>query len=186
MAVIERGIAEGARTKDGGLGDVGEVDALGDVGELYRLLSRRLERIVRVGVRAPEPVIEEACQFAWSRLVYHHDRVHRETALGWLARTAVHEAFKLIRRGNRELSLDAAEQAGELQRLLIAPGPAEVLERRERLAAVGTLPRRQQRLLWLRGLGLSYEEIALQDGCTTRTVERQLRRARASLRTAGE
>ena len=70
---------------------------VGDVGELYGLLSGRLEQLVRLDVRAPDVVIEDACQFAWSRLLHHRHRVYRETVLTWLARTAVHEAFKLLR-----------------------------------------------------------------------------------------
>src|SRR5919108_2418020 len=85
---------------------------VGDVGELYGQLATRLEHIVRLDVRAPDVVIEDACQFAWSRLLHHRHRVHRETVLSWLARTAVHEALKLLRRDRREFSLEAAvEQA---------------------------------------------------------------------------
>lgn len=163
-----------------------DLGLVGDVGELYRSLSKSLERIVRFGVHAPEPVIEEACQFAWSRLVYHQDRVRRETVLGWLVRTAVREAVKLTRRAGRELSLDAGEQAAELHAQLLAPAPTELVEQRERLAALGSLPLRQQRLLWLRGLGLSYEEIARRERCTARTVERQLQLARVRLRAGAE
>jgi len=160
---------------------------LGDVGELYRLLSGRLEQIVRVDVHAPDVVIEDACQFAWSRLVVHRERVHRETALGWLVTTAVHEAFKLIRRRSRDASLDAvAEQGLDLAPSETAPSVHELLEQRDRLVAVGSLPRRQQRLLWLHALGLSYREIALHEGCTARTVERQLLRARQALRAADD
>lgn len=159
------------------------VGALGDLGELYRLLSSRLEQIVRAGVQAPDPVIEDACQFAWSRLVFHRERVHRETALGWLVKTAVHEAFKLTRRLTRDTSLDAAVEHGvDLALPGTMGGLHELLERRDRLAAVGFLPRRQQRLLWLHALGLGYGEIALHEGCTARTVERQLLRARQALR----
>ncbi len=145
---------------------------VGDVGELYGQLARRLESIVRLDVRAPDAVIEDACQFAWSRLLHHRHRVHREAAMSWLARTAVHEAFKLLRRGRRDAPLEAAiEQAAPAS-------PHELVERRERLAGIGDLPERQQRVLWLHALGLSYAEIALQEGCTERTVERQLLRAR--------
>jgi RNA polymerase sigma factor (sigma-70 family) len=159
--------------------------ALGDVDELYRALSRRLEQIVRVGVHAPDPVIEDACQFAWSRLVDHSHRVQRDTALGWLAKTAVHEAFKLLRRGARDLPLEsAADDGDEICLATRGPGPAELVAQRERLAAIESLPVRQQRVLWLRGLGLSYEEIALHETCTQRTVERQLVRARRTLRAA--
>ncbi len=175
MGAVEAGVAEV-------IGTVGS-DALGDVGELYRLLSKPLERIVRLDVHAPDAVVEEACQVAWSRLVRHQQRVHRETALGWLVKTAVREALKLVRRGGRELSLDAVvEQGVDFPSPLGVRGPCELVEQRDRLAAIGSLPRRQQRLLWLYGLGLSYEEIAAHDRCTPRTVERQLQRARANLR----
>ncbi len=156
---------------------------VGDVSELYGELSKRLEQIVRVDVRAPDAVIEDACQFAWSRLVHHHDRVHRETSLAWLVKTAVHEAFKLIRRDGRELSLEAAlEASSEAALPLGAPTPDELVVARERLAQLGALPERQRRLLWLQGLGLTYAEMAQRTGCTQRTVERQLLRAKRTVR----
>jgi RNA polymerase sigma factor (sigma-70 family) len=155
-----------------------------DVDALYRSLSPRLERIVRTDVRASDPVIEDACQFAWSRLVHHAGRVRHETALSWLATTAIHEAFKLIRRQDRELSLDAAvEQAGDAVLAAGAPSSAELFENRERLQAIRSLPERQQRVLWLHALGLSYTEIAIYTGWTPRTVERQLLRAKRTMRT---
>jgi len=155
---------------------------ISDLDELYRLLSPRLRQIVRSYVRAPEPVIEDACQIAWSRLIRHSDRVRREAALSWLATTAVREAFKLTRRDGRELSLDAElERAGELPFASHAPGPAEVVELRDRLAEVSRLPERQQRLIWMHAAGLTYVEIADRTGDTRRTVERQLLRAKGRL-----
>ena len=60
------------------------------------------------------PLIEDACQFAWWRLVVHAHRVERRAALSWLAKTAVHEALKLIRREERDVSLEAQlDGAGE-------------------------------------------------------------------------
>ena len=144
-------------------------------------MARRLEQIVRLDVRAPDVVIEDACQFAWSRLLHHRNRVHQETVMTWLAHTAVHEAFKLLRRARRELSLEADSE----EPLLTpdpAPAPYELIERRERLDGIHRLPERQQRVLWLHVLGLSYAEIALREGCTVRTVERQLLRARQRVR----
>jgi RNA polymerase sigma factor (sigma-70 family) len=158
-----------------------------DLGELYLALSPRLERIVRLDVRAPDVVIEDACQFAWSRLLYHRDRVGHDSALSWLAKTAVHEAVKLVRRDQRELSLEG-ERERELERpgrplgRSLAPGPEEHFEQRQRLDALAGLPERQQRTLWLHALGLSYAEIGLQTGDTPRTVERQLLRARRTVR----
>ncbi len=150
-----------------------------DVGELYGAVSGRLEQIVRKRVRAPDALIEEACQVAWSRLVDRRDGVRRETALAWLATTASREALKQLRHQRRELSLEVlAEEAG-------AHAPVEeVVEQRARLASVRGLPERQQRLVWLQGLGLSYTEMARYTGASTRTVERQLLRARRALRAA--
>jgi RNA polymerase sigma factor (sigma-70 family) len=157
----------------------------GDVAELYRTLSGRLEQIVRTDVRAPDAVIEDACQFAWSRFVQHSERVRREAALSWLVKTAVHEAFKLLRRADRCQPLDlAAEQTGDSGLAAGAPAPEQLLAARERLASIRALPERQQRLLWLHALGLSYAEMARYTGCTSRTVERQLLRAKHRLREA--
>jgi RNA polymerase sigma factor (sigma-70 family) len=156
-----------------------------DFGELYLVLSPRLRQLVLLDVTAPEPVIEDACQTAWSRLIRDSERVTGEAALAWLAITAVREAFKLCRRDERELSLDAVrEQAGELPFVCSRPGPAEAFELHERLAEVDRLPERQQRLVWLRAVGLSYVEIAERTGDTARTVERQLQRARGKLAAA--
>lgn len=153
----------------------------GDVAELYRSLAVRLEQIVRLGVRAPEVVIEDACQTAWGRLIDRGDCVTREAVLAWLATTAVHEALKLLRRECRELSLDATlEQDGDAG--LPTPAPHDLLEHRLRLESIRTLPERQQRLLWLHGFGMTYAEMALHTGTTTRTVERQLLRAKQRMR----
>src|SRR5438445_11460935 len=81
---------------------------LRDIERLYRDLSPGLERTVRQVVRCSDAVVEDACQFAWSRLVYHRSRVYRETAFGWLATTAIREAFKLARRNPRAPSPDEA------------------------------------------------------------------------------
>jgi RNA polymerase sigma factor (sigma-70 family) len=155
---------------------------VGDVGELYGLLAARLEQIVRLDVRAPDVLIEDACQFAWCRLLHHHRRVHPETALSWLARTAVHEAFKLLRRDRREHSLEATAEDPILALLESGGTPVELIELRERLAGLDRLPARQQRAVWLHAFGCSYAEIARHEGCTTRTVERQLLRARRRIR----
>lgn len=156
---------------------------LGDLGELYVALSPRLKRIVGLDVRAPNSVIEEACQLAWGRLVRHRDRVHRETVLSWLATTATREALLLLRRQRRYHSLEGTlELGGEATLPDIAPGVDEVFEHRERLEQIRALPQRQQRMLWLQGLGYSYAEIAAITGASLRTVERQLLRAKRQMR----
>ena len=161
---------------------------LGDVAELYASLSERLERIVGMDVRAPTPVIEDACQSAWDRLWLHRGQVRRETALSWLVTTAVHEALRLLRVQAGVLSLEREiEELGEGAVPAYAPPAADLYELRTRLEGIRSLSQRQQRLVWLQGFGFSYSEIAARTGSTTRTVERQLLRGKRKLRKlAGE
>jgi RNA polymerase sigma factor (sigma-70 family) len=159
--------------------------ATSDLNQLYRAFADRLEQIVRLDVTASDSVVEDACQFAWDRLLCNRERVRQQSALAWLARTAVHEAFKLLQRQQRYLSLeDVGELAGEVGLRSESAGPEEVIVQRERLEAVGLLPERQRRMLWLHALGFSYAEIAAETGCTVRTVERQLLRAKRAVRSS--
>ena len=156
---------------------------VGDVGELYASLAARLERIVGTDVRAPRQLIEDACQMAWGRLWDHRDRVRRETVLPWLVTTAIREAVRLVRGEARCLSLERAlEESGERAVPAHSPAAAEICEERARLELIGSLSERQQQLVWLHGLGFSYEEIAASTGSTKRTVERQLLRGKRKLR----
>jgi RNA polymerase sigma factor (sigma-70 family) len=161
-----------------------EVEVGLDVGALYADHAGRVRQFVGASVRAPEPVIEDACQFAWSRLVLHRARIARETAPAWLAKTAVHEAFKLIRRQAREVSLEALLDQSAAARADPVTGTVsldDVVQRRAKLDSIGGLPERQQRLVWLQAFGLSYEEISAYTEDTPRTVERQLLRAKHRL-----
>ena len=158
---------------------------IADVAQLYEELAPRLRSIVSRDVTAPPAVIEDACQFAWSRLIDHRERVCMETAPAWLATTAVREAFKLLRRRNREESLDAAvDEVGEASVHPRSTATEDLYEQRQKIAEVRRLPLRQQRLVWLQALGLSYAEMAAHEGATMRTVERQLVSARRQIRTA--
>lgn len=167
-----------------GVDDCG-LDEVADVGALYARSAGEVRGHVRNGVTAPEAVIEDACQFAWCRLLHHRERVSRDRAVAWLVTTAVHEVFKLKRRATRELSLEALmEETGDLQLSWTAPSAHGALEPRLRLELLGSLPERRRRLLWLQGLGFDYREMATRTGATVRTVERQLSKARAGLKIA--
>jgi RNA polymerase sigma factor (sigma-70 family) len=160
-----------------------ERSGLGELDRLYVDFASSLELIVRAEVQTSEVVIEDACQAAWTRLVHHRQRIPEEAARGWLTRTAVHEALKLCRRELREAPAEAGvdDRCKEAARPG-APGPQQLMEQRQRLLFLTCLPQRQQRLVWLRALGFSYQEMAAREGCTSRTVERQLERARRRLR----
>ncbi len=156
-----------------------------DLAGLYGARAAWVRRWVRFEVGAPESLVEDACQAAWSRLLDSSERIAPEAALVWLVRTAEREAVRLSRRAARDVSLDAlCDDRGELNRADGRVSLDDVLEQRSRLAAIRALPIRQRRMLWLRGLGFSYAEIAQRTGLTVRTVERQLHRARRRL--AGE
>ena len=155
----------------------------GDVGELYVELAWRLEQIVRREVRAPAPLIEDACQFAWWRLVVHAHRVERSAALSWLAKTAVHEAFKLIRREERDVSLEARlDRPGQAAICDRGPRLDQIAELRAQFELLRALPVRQRSVLLLQAAGFSYVETAGSLGLSRRTVERQLMRGRRNLR----
>jgi RNA polymerase sigma factor (sigma-70 family) len=156
-----------------------------DVGAVYVAHAARVRRLVRHYVRAPEPVIEDACQTAWARLVRDRARVRRDTAVPWLVTTAIREAIKLTRRAARDLFLeDLLDDTGELPELDGRPATDEVVEWRVRLDALRVLPERQQRFVWLQALGWSYSEIEELTGATPRTIDRQLIRARRTLEIA--
>jgi RNA polymerase sigma factor (sigma-70 family) len=162
------------------------VETVAEIGELYVAFAERLAQIVRFNVRAPEAVIEDACQFAWTRLLHHRGRVRRDAVRPWLTRTATHQALKLVRREDRDLSLDAIlEPAGALARAGLTPALEDLIEQRWRLDQIRRLPQRQQRLVWLHGLGFSYAEMARDCGYTLRTVERQVLRGKRRLHSVG-
>jgi RNA polymerase sigma factor (sigma-70 family) len=159
----------------------------GNVGELYAELAVRLERIVRREVRAEVPLIEDACQFAWWRLVVHAHRVERTAALSWLAKTAMHEAVKLVRRAERDVPLEAQiDGAGEAAIPSRWPGPDQVAEHRAQLELLRALPVRQRTVLLLQAAGFSYGETAGSLGLSRRTVERQIMRGRRKLRASAD
>jgi RNA polymerase sigma factor (sigma-70 family) len=149
-------------------------------------LAPRLQRIVAQNVRAPAPLIEDACQIAWGRWITHRDRVAPGSLLPWLATTATREALRLLRKESRHAPLDqAADSGGTVIELPVpAPGPEQVVEFRERLAEVRRLPVRERTVIWMHGLGYDYREIAAHTGSTRRTVERNLVRARRGLQQA--
>jgi RNA polymerase sigma factor (sigma-70 family) len=152
------------------------------VGELYAIHARRLRRMVRSAVRAPDEIIEDACQIAWSRLLVRSEAVRPEATLSWLVTTASREAIKLVRRVDRDVSLEALlEDDVEPAQ---SGGTDELVDLRHRLGSVHALPVRQQRLVWLAGFGFSYREMAEQTRSSRRTVERQLLRAKQALRVA--
>jgi RNA polymerase sigma factor (sigma-70 family) len=159
--------------------------ALGQIGEVAELYARSAGLVrgqVCSEVTAPDAVIDDACQFAWIRLLHHRHRVGRDRAVSWLIATALHEVFKLVRRDGHDLSLEQLmEETGDLRLNRTAPAPDEAVGARLRLELLRELPERQERLVWLQGLGFDYPEMAAETDMTVRTVERQLMKARRNI-----
>ena len=149
----------------------------------YAELAPKLQRSVGRNVRAPDCLIEEACQVAWSRWLVHQDEVAPGSMLGWLTTTAMREALRLLKLQSRHVSLDApSPPEGQVVELPVrTPGPEQMVEFRDRLAEVRQLPVRQQTAVWMQSFGYDYREIAARTGSTRRTVERQLKQARRRL-----
>jgi DNA-directed RNA polymerase specialized sigma24 family protein len=152
------------------------------VNGLYGELQPQLVRILASNLQAPEWVIDDACQTAWSLLLQHQPELAPGGELGWLSTTATRAALRMMRGG----------RVAEPHRQPMAPvvwadfrshqlGPEASLEVRERLAEIRRLPVRQQRVVMLQGFGYEYEEIAVATGSTRRAVARQLTRARQRL-----
>ncbi|HTU94686.1 MAG TPA: sigma-70 family RNA polymerase sigma factor [Solirubrobacteraceae bacterium] len=156
---------------------------VGEVAELYARAAGLVRGQLINEVMAPEADIDDALQFAWIRFLHHRHRVGRDRAVSWLIATALHEVFKLLRRAGHDLSLEELmEGADDLHISRRAPAPEELVDPRLRLELLRELPERQERLIWLRGLGFNYPEMAAETGMTLRTVERQLIRGRRTLR----
>lgn len=160
------------------------VGQIAEVAELYARSAGLVRGQLCNEVSAPEAVIDDACQFAWIRLLHHRHRVGRDGVVSWLITTARREVFKLVRRDEHDLSLEELmEETGDLCITRTAPEPDQAVGARLRLELLQELPERQERLMWLRGLGFSYPEMATEAATTVRTVERQLMKAQRKIRT---
>jgi DNA-directed RNA polymerase specialized sigma24 family protein len=148
-----------------------------DNGELHRLVERR---------GSPEQAtVEDACAFAWTRLLTAEQvdlRPPRCHALAWLTTVAVHEAWRLNAIGRRAGAFDPdmvdAISIGRERAVSIHDVAAQHL----RLDLVAQIPERPRRFLLRLALGYSYDEISLAEGVSHTTTNRQIARAKRILR----
>jgi len=78
--------------------------ARGDEADLFSTLHRELQRSVARHVRAPDEVIEDACQFAWLKLI--DSQPDRHSIFSWLYVVALHEAYRLSAIERRDARLE--------------------------------------------------------------------------------
>ena len=157
------------------------------VADLYPQLAEQLRRILATNLTAPDWLYEEACQTAWEALLRHSDQVRPGSELSWLSTTATRCALRALRHERAharvDCGIDHIGARGQTKLAAATPRPDadQACELHERLASLSKLPDRAQRILLLHGFGYDYAEIAQAAGCSSRTVTRQITRARRRL-----
>jgi RNA polymerase sigma factor (sigma-70 family) len=156
----------------------------GDEDDLYRRHHRNLQRAVARVVNAPRELIEDACQNAWAILL--RNQPERSTIFGWLCVVATREAFRLSDRERRHVRLEAMLPDGSWEAVVADEYSLnDIVEARDALEILATLPDRQRADLALQVAGFSYKEIAeLTGGRTYTNVSKHLAKARARIRLA--
>ena len=167
----------------------------GDETELYRRHARDLLARTRRAVKAPEALIEDACQLAWTQFLRYQPEP-RENVVAWLTVVARHEAYRLVREYKSALpasSITAIDEDGKTTGfdpdLAVGPDRDPLLEHdaREALAALAKLKPAQRAALALKVAGFRYKEIqSLCGGKTYTWVNRHITEGRAALRAARE
>lgn len=142
---------------------------------LYRdYASRHVAAVARaLGRRRDE--VEDCCQFAWATLARRPDVLDGPSARGWVVAVAVHEYIADARR---------APLPTEWLDSQCAPPLDVVLDAREALRMVAALRPVRRRVFERKLAGLSYTEIAAEQGLTYTNVNRQITESRAELRAA--
>jgi DNA-directed RNA polymerase specialized sigma24 family protein len=164
-----------------------------EIGAFFAANATRLPTMVRARAHAPEHVIEDACQTAWTILLRRPDITLDQRGLAWLATVATHHAWRTAAYPDEipTGSFQDAGHDGELGEPAHPDTPSAEdraiarIEHRERLAAVATLKPREREALYLKGLGYSYNEIAQLTNSTYTAVNRRITEGRRALRHGG-
>jgi RNA polymerase sigma factor (sigma-70 family) len=150
--------------------------------ELFERYHHVLRRRVRAVVDTSEANVEDACMYAWTK-VLGRELDDIDVAHSWLTTVAIREAVKLERRSRRTDPLTVGEHGDVIE----IADPRDELRLSRLLADAGEvitaagLSSRQTQILGLQVLGLTYAEIAAEAGDSQRTIERQIMRARHKL-----
>jgi RNA polymerase sigma factor (sigma-70 family) len=148
----------------------------GDEHDLYAAEHARLRAVVARAVNTSYANIDDACSFAWLRLVTRQPR--RTTAFGWLAKVAIREAWRLDRADRARSAAqdvdwqdlpDEADHAGDRIAL------EEVLE------ALAAIHPRKRSMLVMHALGFTHAEIAAQHNISPARARELVYRARLQL-----
>jgi hypothetical protein len=110
-------------------------------------------------VRAPQELIEDACQTTWASLL--RVQPDRHAVFAWLRVVMIHEAYRLSAIERREARLERLRpRDGDSLEVAVDPRPLDdAVEALEALQLLASLPQRQRDDLALRLAGYSYDEI---------------------------
>ena len=159
--------------------------ARGDEHALYRRHHRALRHALARNVTGSNELIEDACQFAWLKLI--DSQPERDTIFGWLFVVALHEAYRLSAIARRDVRLEQLRsEDGAWDEITADPRTVDAAhDALEALRILAALPERQRTDFALQVAGYSYEEIRTRTpGRTMTNVSRSLAKARARLRRA--
>jgi DNA-directed RNA polymerase specialized sigma24 family protein len=159
----------------------------GDEAQLFLEYGTELDRTVSRLVGTTRSNVEDACGFAWMQFVRYQPERDRHWR-GWLVQVARREALRLEevdRRAPARIASHSRSSPGHD----VADPRADIeprLELQEALEALKELRPRLQRIAFLRGLGLTHEQIGELTGDSMTRVGQLVRRASEALWTAAE
>ena len=156
----------------------------GEAAELYRRHHRNLQRAVSDAVNAPRELIEDACQNAWTILL--RAKPTCMSTFVWLYGVATCEAYRLCEAERRHTHVEQVLPARSCEAPIAdACCIDDMLEAREALDILASLPDREREDLTLVVAGFSYDEIGeMTGGRTFSAVRRHVDKARARVRLA--
>jgi DNA-directed RNA polymerase specialized sigma24 family protein len=156
----------------------------GEAAELYRRHHRNLQRAVSDAVNAPRELIEDACQNAWTILL--RAKPTCMSTFVWLYGVATREAYRLREAERRYTHLQDILPTRSCEALIAdAFCIDDILEAREALGILASLPDREREDLTLVVAGFTYDEIAeMTGGRTFSNVRKRVDKACARVRLA--
>jgi DNA-directed RNA polymerase specialized sigma24 family protein len=146
----------------------------GDEHDLYADQHVRLRAVVARAANTCDANIDDACSFAWLRLVTRQPR--RATVFGWLAKVAIREAWRLDRaHSGAGADVESPEIADE------ADPVSDRIALEETLEGLAAIHPRKRSMLVMHAIGLTHAEIAAQHGISPARARELVYRARLQL-----
>jgi RNA polymerase sigma factor (sigma-70 family) len=148
----------------------------GDEGELFQRYDERLRGSVRHAVNTTPENIQDACAFAWGRLLVYQPE--RQSALPWLVTVAKREAIRLDRQ-QRGFGLVEFDPDGAVDHHDLIDATELLMDVRRKLQPLND---RERQATLLKALGWTYIEGAKRLGISKTRFNQLLARATIKMR----